>query len=305
MKEKILLTGASGFVGHHAAKRLVAEGYELVLFLKTGDDQKFFRDLGITNIYQGDLADSCPELKQAFAEHQFDAVAHLAALIKAPWSEFQRVNVDGTKFIAELAEAQPTVKHFVFISTDFVLFDAANEYKESKRLSEVMLRATKTLPYTILRPSPIYGAGDDKNLMSLLKIIKKMPILPAPTFMMYPVYVGDVVEAILKVLQSQNVFRKEYNIPGASVMTFREMLRMMRDALDKPCLLVPVPNWFFAFAVKIQEKILKIPVLNYYQVEKWRMNKPISAEAAIRDFNWHQTPFSEGIKEMVQMMGQN
>jgi len=299
-KGKILLTGASGFVGHHAAKRLVSEGYDLVLFLKTGDDQKFFRDLGIKNIYAGDLAYGCLELKQAFSEHQFDAVVHLAALIKAPWSEFQQVNVDGTKFMAELAEAQLSVKHFVFTSTDFVLFDAANEYKESKRLSEVMLRETKKLPYTILRPSPIYGSGDDKNLMSLLKIIKKMPVLPAPTFMMYPVYVGDVVSAIVKVLESPNVIRKEYNIPGAPVMTFRQMLKYMRDALGKPCLLVPVPNWFFAWAVKIQEKILKTPVLNYYQVEKWGMNIPISAEDAIRDFGWKQTPFSEGIKETVK-----
>ncbi|MGB8506932.1 MAG: NAD(P)-dependent oxidoreductase, partial [Pyrinomonadaceae bacterium] len=273
----ILLTGAAGFVGRHATRCLLSEGYELVVYLKTGESREFFVESGVTKIYEGDLSDNCPALAQAFAETTFDGVVHLAALIKADWAEFERVNVRGTRRLVELAEGQPSIKHFVFTSTDFVLFDAENEYRESKRLGEELLRASK-LPYTILRPSPIYGPGDDKNLASLLGIIEKMPVLPAPTFMMYPVYVGDVADAIVKVLASENVYRKEYNIPGSPVMTFREMLTLMRDALGGSCLLVPVPNRLFAWAVKVQEKLLKEPLLNYYQVEKWGMNVPVSAD---------------------------
>lgn len=297
----VLLTGASGFVGRHATKRLLSEGYEVAVFIKTGEERAFFIESGVTKIYEGDLSGDCPALGRAFDETAFDGVVHLAALIKADWAEFERVNVQGTRYLIELAERQPSIRHFVFTSTDFVLFDAENEYRESKRLGEELLRQSK-LPYTILRPSPIYGPGDNKNLTNLLEIIKKLPVLPAPTYMMYPVYVGDVADAIVKVLGSENVFRREYNIPGSPVMTFREMLRDMRAALDKPCLLVPVPNRLFAWAVKVQEKILKEPVLNYYQVEKWEMNIPLSAEDAKRDFNFRQTPFAPGIRETVKAL---
>ena len=296
---KVFITGAAGFVGKHLTLHLLNRGYSVCVFIKKGHDRSFFTKLGVRDIYEGDLEYGCPELKEAFHQHNFDAVVHLAALIKATWPEFQKVNVDGTKYLIELAEAQEVSPRFVFTSTDFVLFDAGNEYKESKRLGEELLRKTK-LPYTILRPSPIYGPGDTKNLASLIGLIKKFPVLPAPSFTMYPIYVGDLVDGIEKVLRSGNVARKEYNLPGGSVMTFYQMMAIIKKISKSRCILVPVPNRLFMMLAKLQEIFLPNPVLNYYQVQKWALNKPISAQEAKGAFGFVQTPFEEGIKTTIK-----
>lgn len=296
---EILVTGASGFVGKNLLSRLVKEGYtNISVFHRKGESKKVYERFGITTIYEGDFRQGFVELDEVFQKHHFMAVIHLAAVIKASSDEFLESNTLATERLVQLCQSQSQLAHFIFLSTDFILYDFQNNYRESKRLCEEAIRAS-TVPYTIFRPPPIYGPEDTKNFTTIFHLIDRFPIIPTPNYLMQPVFVGDVVSAILGALATDASVRKEYNLPGGSVMTFREMVKKMCEAKKKKRLLLPIPNALFGLGVKISEKCLKRPPLHYYQVAKWARNRIIPADDAVRDLGFTQTRFEDGIRHFT------
>ena len=297
----LLITGASGFVGRYLLRTLIQKHKykpsQILAYLydkeKETDSEKFLKEQKV-KIEYGDITKQ-EDIKKLFKKYKFKEVIHLAAMIKSESVKpFVDVNIHGTKYIVEASE-KAKVKKFIFTSTDFVLYKTRNIYRDTKLEAENIVKKSK-LNYTILRPAPIYGPGDDKNFDSLIPLIEKFPIIPAVRCIMQPVYVQDIVDAIIACLKSKNTTRKEYNLPGGSIVTFKQILLTIAKIRGLKRTVITFPNFIMNTAIKIYEVTVPRPVVRYYQVSKWIMNRPISLEQQKKDFNYNPISFEEGMK---------
>lgn len=206
---RVLVTGASGFLGKAMCKRLLAEDHDvLALVRRPGSEPP-----GTTAV-PGDLTNSAT-LAQSVAQITPDAVVHLAAEIASQRSEekVRRVNVDGMRTLLD-ALREHGAPRVVFAST-VVTGDAGGRvltedeplpvttaYGRSKQEGERML-AESGLPYVVIRPSHVYGPGGwyADELVARLRQPGRFCVIGDGTNLWDVVHVDDVVSALLFALE--------------------------------------------------------------------------------------------------------
>jgi len=207
---RILVTGASGFIGHALCARLLAQGHEVGALVRRDGSQP-----AGTRPLHGDLSDG-QRLSETIAEERPDCVVHLAAEIASQRSErkIRQVNVDGTARLVDgclaVAGSRPAVgPRFVFAST-VVTGDAhgallteetqlpvQTPYGRSKQEGErVVLRSG--LPATVIRPSHVYGPGGWYASEPIAQLRKpgRFAVIGAGTNLWDVVHVDDVASAL-------------------------------------------------------------------------------------------------------------
>ena len=297
-KENIFITGASGFVGQNLIAYLNKNkaNFSIHAFLHKN---KLKDGLSVDDISYGDIVDY-GSLEKSFSKDSIDVIIHLAAAIKSPnEKDHLDVNVKGTQNIVKLAEKY-RVKKVIFFSTDFVLYNITHPYRESKLQCEKIF-SKSNLNFTIFRPAPIYGPGDNKNFAALIPLIKKNLIIPSVKCKMEPVYVGDVVKMVATAIDSPQSDRKIYNLPGGSFDEFSNIINIISQSLELKRIIAPIPRKFFLLALKIYNKIVLRPLLESYQVEKWLQNQPMDASEIKRDLGYNPLAFEQGIKLTIKV----
>lgn len=181
---KILVTGASGFLGFAIAKKLKAEGHEVVNFSRRAPEKLFA--IGV-NTFEGDLREAA-DVGDLFETHQFDAVFHVAGKVAmwGDWNDFYSINYQGTKTLLEAAKNYG-VKKFIYTSTPSVAFGqddlkGADEsigypseyfsmYARSKSMAEQLVLKENSAEFLTcaLRPHLIFGPGDENLIPRLLQ----------------------------------------------------------------------------------------------------------------------------------------
>lgn len=235
---KVLVTGATGFVGSHLVKRLIDDGHNVRALVRKGRGMKGF-DSRIELIY-GDITDPS-SLDDAV--RNADIVYHLAAMVKeagVPDSLFYDVNVKGTENLLD-ASLKHGVKRFIHISTCGVHGDVKNPpatedspfnpediYQKTKIESEklVMSFRKKGLPVVIIRPTGIYGPGDTR-LLKLFKLIKgrKFFMVGDGETLFHLVYIDDLIDALILAGQVPEAEGEAFLIGGEKYLTLNELTR--------------------------------------------------------------------------------
>ena len=186
---KILVTGATGFLGKYVIEELLDHDYSIVAF---GRNEKVGKALESERVQfvKGDLSASV-ELRQAFQD--IDAVVHAGALSTAwgPWKDFYQANVIGTQNVLDLCR-EYSVRRLVYVSSpsiyaagkdqlDIKESDAPkenhlNNYIRSKLVSEKLFPNYPDVPSIILRPRGLFGVGDTSILPRVLRLSRKIGI---------------------------------------------------------------------------------------------------------------------------------
>jgi NADH dehydrogenase len=294
----LFVTGISGFVGKNFLNFLKKEkeNFEILALVHQRDIPL---EWPIVEKIKGDIRD-INSLEKAFLKRKIDGILHLAAVIKSKnLKDFDEVNVEGTRNVVKLAEKY-NVKKFIFLSSDFVLYEkfAPNPYGISKRKCEEII-LNSNLDYTIFRPTPIFGPGDNKNFATLASFVKKYPILPALHCYMEPVFVLDVVKAIISAFKTEKANRKIYFLPGGKGYDFVEILKIVAKIQNLKRLILPLPPFLFLPALFFAEKIFKDFPLESYQVKKWLKTKPLDAKSTKEELNYNPISFEEGAKFII------
>ena len=257
---KILITGASGFIGSFIVEEALRRGFETWAAVRSSSSRQYLTDERI-HFIELDLS-SEEQLKEQLRPHRFDYVVHAAGVTKCLHKrDFHRINTEGTQHLVNaLTSLQMPLRSFVYISslsimgaireqrpyTEIVESDTPQPntaYGKSKLEAEQWLE-TQPIPYIILRPTGVYGPRE-RDYFMMFKSIKTHTDFAVGyrrqdiTF----VYVTDVVQAVFLALEKGKTGRK-YFLSDGNVYQSSTFSNMIRRELGNPWWIrITAPLW--------------------------------------------------------------
>jgi nucleoside-diphosphate-sugar epimerase len=105
--------------------------------------------------------------------------------------------------------------------------------------------------WIILRPTLVYGLGQDKNIAEIARFIRRFgffPLLGSAKGLRQPVHVEDVASACYAALDTLNLTNRSYNLTGTETLPYREMIKRVFEALNHPPRMLTIPLWLFQIA---------------------------------------------------------
>lgn len=262
MSERILLTGASGFVGRHLLRDLAARGYRV----RTAGRTATPAGPGVEHVAIGDLG--APIDWQPLLDG-VDHVVHSAGLAHAdgdiPEERYQQVNTQATLALARAAQAAG-VRRFVFLSsiraqsgpigskplTEADTPAPTDAYGRSKLAAEQGL-AGLDLDWVALRPVLVYGPGVKANMAALLKLARLPVPLPlgALSAKRSLLAIENLTDAVAFALTETCPARRSYIVADPEPLSVAQMLAAMRAGLGRGSGLIPVPSALLALAARL------------------------------------------------------
>jgi nucleoside-diphosphate-sugar epimerase len=272
---KVLITGASGFVGAALMQRLAKDpGVEIVAAVRqVGADHR-------SNIRFARIEDIAPATDWGHALADVKVVVHTAARVHVmrdksadPMAEFRRVNVEGTLNLARQA-ATAGVRRFVFISSIKVNGEGtcagrpyladdepapADPYGVSKVEAEQGLRvlaAETGMELVIIRPTLVYGPGVKGNFLSMMQWLNRAVPLPFGAIhnKRSLVALDNLVDLIATCVEHPVAANQIFLVSDDEDVSTTELLRRMGEALGKPARLLPLPVWLLTMGALVLGK---------------------------------------------------
>jgi len=256
---RVLVTGASGFVGRCLCARLTESGFDVIAAVRHP-----LADLHEEQVVVGALA---PTTSWGAALAGVDVVIHLAARVHVmsetsidPYEAFRQVNVASTEALA-LSAAAHGIKRFIFLSSikvngektvdaPFGEQDAPNPqdpYAVSKWEAEQVLQRISSetgMEIVVLRPPLIYGPNVRANFLRLMRWVANGIPLPLASVhnLRSMLYLGNLVDAITTCIENPAVAGKTYLLSDGEDVSTSSLIRLMAESMSKPARLWPLSS---------------------------------------------------------------
>lgn len=278
-RQKILITGATGFIGSFIVEAAIEKGYEVWAAVRRTSSRKYLQQPEI-NFIELDFG-SEEKLKKQLEGHQFQYVVHAAGVTKCLHSEdFFRTNTEGTKnLVNALIALRMPLERFVFVSSLSILGAIHEEmpykditdddtpqpntaYGKSKLMAEEYLRSLgDSFPFIILRPTGVYGPRE-KDYFLMAKSIKQHVDFAVGykrqdiTF----IFVKDVVQAVFLALGApKEACGRSFILSDGKVYSSRTFSNLIQKNLKvKHVMRIVAPIWFLKVVSTAGEYIAHI-----------------------------------------------
>jgi uncharacterized protein YbjT (DUF2867 family) len=237
----ICVLGGTGFVGSHLVSRLVRDGHRVRVLTRHRERHRELLVLPGLELRNADVHDAAM-LPEALRGH--DVVINLIGILNEQGpARFRRVHAELTRTVISACKSA-AVPRLLQMSALRAGEDAPSEYLRTKGQAERLLREDAgAVAWTVFRPSVIFGPGDGitNKFADLLRLFPLLPIARADA-RFAPVYVGDVVEAMVRTLGNRAACGATYELCGAEVLTLRELVQYVATVLGLRRLVVGLPR---------------------------------------------------------------
>ncbi|MDP8263079.1 MAG: NAD-dependent epimerase/dehydratase family protein [Candidatus Ancaeobacter aquaticus] len=323
---KTLITGATGLVGSNLVERLSKDSNNTMrVIVRKDSDQSFLKTLPNIEFYYGDIRDAS-SLADAFKD--IDVVFHCAALVSdwASREEMYDVNVNGLKNMMDGA-LKANIQRFVYVSSMVVLgmdpqdhldelapyVHTGDNYNYTKIEAEKLALKycmDKNLKIVIIRPPYIYGPRDRQLFPRVLKYLEngKYTYIDGGNNPLNLVYVGNLVDALIKAATVENAPANIYHITDGEDITRRELIETMCDVLGYK---KPQKSMSLKFA-RIVSDILEFvskacksktaPILNKFRIKFMSTPLTFNITKAREQLGYNPRSTRECIKETLESL---
>jgi uncharacterized protein YbjT (DUF2867 family) len=257
----VLVVGGSGFIGRHLVAALVARGLRVVVPTRRRERAKHLILLPTVEVLDADVL--APGVLERLAGH-CQAVVNLVGILhgrrgrrdeRGPndyGPEFARVHVELPQAIVRACRATGA-RRLLHISALGADAHAPSEYLRSKAIGEQAVLAAEDLDATVFRPSVVFGPEDRfLNQFALLSRLTPVLAVPCPDARFQPVYVGDVVRAMLASLEDPEASRRAFELCGPRAYTLKELVGAVCRMTGRRRLVAGLPDW----ASRLQAKLM-------------------------------------------------
>jgi nucleoside-diphosphate-sugar epimerase len=277
-KPTLLIFGASNQIGFFLLKRLVAEqGFKLIAISRQPQSPHMAIEWRQGNLKHDD-----------FSNILADVIIYAAPLPLLP---------------ALLQNAPTGVKRLIAFGTTSRYTKTDSRDATERQLAQTYIDAENAviqqcqrqhIAWTLLRPTLVYGCGQDKNIRFIARFIQRFgffPLLGQANGLRQPVHADDLALACLQVIDCQLSFNRAYNLSGGSSLTYQQMVEHIFHALNKPVRLCKLPAFSLAVAVKVLAILPQFRHLSMSMFERMNQDLFFDHQAAQRDFGFKPRPF--------------
>ncbi len=256
MSPLALVTGASGFVGSHVVEALLERNYRVRCLVREESNLGWL-PLERIELARGTMTDAS---SLASAARDVDLIVHNAGRLRAERDAlYEDVNVLGTRLLVEAAQSAARLQRFVLMSSIAAGGPSRHDHfrteddpdqpqsaygRSKKRGEEEVERVGTAIPWTILRPCPVYGPRD-RGFLILARMAtrgysfrvggKSQPV--------QAIHVRDLVNATLLAAESPRAIGRHYYIAHPEVTDWNTVGRIMSQTIGKSSVTLSVPRW--------------------------------------------------------------
>ncbi len=332
--KNVLIVGAGGFIGGFIVAEALRRGYDTWAGIRESTSRRFLTDdrIHFVMLDYEDPDKMASQLRAALPEgERWDSIVYnLGATKCANFADFNRINVNYLRnFVEALRGADMMPRRFIYMSslsalgpgdeknytplTGATIPQPDTRYGVSKIKAETFLQTCPDVPWTILRPTGVYGPHEQDYLMMIKSIDRHFDFgVGFRKQMLTFIYVEDLAAAIFDALESDKTLRNKYIVSEPRAYTQAEFRKIVAETLGRK-FVVPVrlPMWAVYAASVVAEKIgvarMKPSTLNRDKFRIMRQrNWNCSVDEARRDFNFSpRFSLRQGIERTVEAYRKN
>ncbi len=327
--KRILVTGATGFLGKYLTKQLIEKNYKVIAVGRNESAGKKLELLG-AEFFRADFTDkkACENIFRGI-----DCVIHAGALstVWGKWEDFLNINVKGTENICQLC-VENGVKRLIYISSPSIYsgklhrfdikeneYDSSNElnyYIKSKIMAEKIIREynSKGLYTVTIRPRGLFGIGDTSLIPRILNANSKIgiPLFNGGENLVDITCVENVAHACVLAVNAENISGEVFNITNGEPMKFRVILEKFLKAINEKPKYLRLPFRVGYLIALLSEKIYRTfnkpgePILTVYNVCTLAFSQTLDISNAKEKLGYKPIKtISEGIEEYGEWWKKN
>lgn len=283
MTKLVTVFGASGFLGRHVVRALCKRGHRVRAAVRHPMEANFLNPMGAVGQVQIFQANVRYRTSVADALAGADAAVNLVGIL-APVGKntFEGVQTLGSQNVAQEAE-RLGIKDLIHVSA--IGADASSESVYSRTKAEGEQAALTHVPTaTIIRPSIVFGPQDDffNRFAAMARIAPALPLIGGGRTKFQPVYVDDIADAIVELIESGAGHGETYELGGPEVMSFKELLQLMLKIVGRSRFLVPLPFPVASLMGSVGDTVSMVPFvqapITADQVKLLKTDNVVSAE---------------------------
>jgi uncharacterized protein YbjT (DUF2867 family) len=276
----ITIIGGSGFVGRHLAGKLAAKGHQIRLAVRDTEKAAQLITQGDVGQIVGVQTNIRNQASLERAVKGADIVINLVGLLyEAGAQSFTAVHKEGAAAAAAAAKAAGA-SQFIQMSALGADIDSASAYARTKAEGEAAVQENFD-GATILRPSVVFGADDDftNKFAGMGTLAPVVPLVDGGKNQMQPVWIEDLVDAMVKIIETSELQGKTYELGGPDKLSLAAIIGIIHQVTKRTVFVVPAPAAMMSVMGFFMNLYPGKPLLTVDQVKLLQSDNVVSGDA--------------------------
>ncbi len=234
---RILVTGASGYIGGRLVPELLARGYNVRAMVR-GNPEVYMDLWPETEVVCADAL-NVDQLNGALED--IDTAYYLIHSLQLGLKEFEIADISAARNFGNAAENKGVNKIIYLGGLGDKRSSLSSHLRNRNEVADELIKSN--IPVTILRAAIIIGSGS-ASYEIILHLIKRLPVIITPRWTKnrcQPIAIRDVIKYLVGVLEAPETSGKYFDIGGNEVLTYKEMMRVLADILNKKTIFFSSP----------------------------------------------------------------